>query len=96
MNDINKLKIINENIEYEEDENGNKYKVIIRTVEKENKTYESIKKAVKKYQENNKEKVNKNIADWKRNKYQNDPEFREKQKQMRREYYNRKKLEKNT
>jgi hypothetical protein len=44
-------------------------------------------RAVKKYQEKNKDKIN---SKW-RERYENDPEFREKQKQKSREKYQRKK-----
>jgi hypothetical protein len=45
-------------------------------------------RAVRKYQEKNKEKIN---SKW-RERYENDPEFREKQKQLSREKYQKKKL----
>jgi hypothetical protein len=44
-------------------------------------------RAVRKYQEKNKEKIN---SKW-RERYENDPEFREKQKQLSREKYQKKK-----
>lgn len=44
-------------------------------------------RAVRKYQEKNKDKIN---SKW-RERYENDPEFREKQKQLSREKYQKKK-----
>ncbi len=81
------FRIIKEEVTYSEDEEGNKIKVITRTVEKKTKYYENIKKAVYKYRENNKEKINKQISERRKERYQNDEEYREQLKQKRRERY---------
>jgi hypothetical protein len=87
-------KYINEETIYEIDNHGIEQKVIVRTIMKENKYIESIKKANKAYHERNKETINKKIVEWQKLKYQNDPEYREKMKEKRREYYHRKKIQK--
>lgn len=51
-------------------------------------------RAVRKYQEKNKEKINEYARNRKKERYQNDPEFREKEKKKAMERYYRKKQEK--
>ncbi len=87
-NEINdNYKIVKEIVKYEKDEIGNQQKIIIRYIEKNNRYIENLKKAQEKYRENNKEKINKLSNEIMKNKYQNDPEYREQVKQKRREYY---------
>jgi len=50
-----------------------------------------MKKAVIKYTENNREKINKLKNDRHKERYENEPEFRERIKEKRREYYHAKK-----
>ncbi len=88
------IKIINEEITYEEDENGNKYKVVTKTVKNKYTDKDTLMKAIKKYKDKNKDKINNKAAENMREKYKNDPEFREKHKQRCKEYNLRKKLEK--
>ena len=56
-------------------------------------------KSQKNYYEKNKEQINTNIAEYRKKKYNEDEEFREKIKEKRREYYlkckNKKKMEEN-
>ena len=73
-------KIIKEEITYEEDEEGNRVKVITRNISKTIKYNENVKKAIYKYRENNKEKINNHLL----NRYHTDEEYREKVKQRRR------------
>ena len=51
-------------------------------------------RAVRKYQEKNKEKINEYARNRKKERYQNDPEFREKEKKKAMERYYKKKQEK--
>jgi hypothetical protein len=97
--DENHTNVINEEVVYEIDDEGNRYKVVVRTVEKEviktiekeNKYIESLKKARATYQRKNKDKLSKQVAEWSKEKYKNDPEYREKIKQRQKEYYHRRK-----
>lgn len=57
------------------------------------KTPSYTRRAVAKYQEKNKEKLNEYAKNRWREKYENDPEFREKQKKRLMERYYRKKAE---
>ncbi len=91
MEKDNEQKYIKEDVLYEEDEFGNKCKVIIRTVETSTKYIQNLRKSQKAYQERNKEKIFKQIAEWQKDKYTSDPEYREKVKQRNKEYYQRKK-----
>jgi hypothetical protein len=86
--------LVKEEIRNETDENGNTKIIIMKYFEKKNKYAENIKKANKAYHERNKETINKKIVEWQKLKYQNDPEYREKMKEKRREYYKRKKIQK--
>jgi len=86
-----KYKIIKEKIEYEIDENGNRIKVVFKLVEKNNKYYKNFKKAWDAYRERNKEELNKKAADRRKNKYNNDPDYKEKIKEKNRQYYRNKK-----
>ena len=60
------------------------------------KTPSYTRKAVAKYQEKNKEKLNEYARNRWREKYENDPEFREKQKKRLMERYHKKKQEKDS
>jgi hypothetical protein len=62
-------------------------------MEKNYKTPSYTRRAVAKYQEKNKEKLNEYAKNKWREKYENDPEFREKQKKRLMERYYRKKQE---
>ncbi len=78
------------------DEEGNK-KPILREVYVTNtyeKTKESVRKAVRKHNEKNREAINQKNKDYIKSRYQNDPEFREKQKAKARESYLKKKNQK--
>lgn len=88
---------IQEEIYYETDENGMKCKVIVKTILKtiikeSNNELNCYQRASKKYKEQNKEKVRKQIVEWQKNKYQTDPEYREKIKQRRKDYYYKQKM----
>jgi hypothetical protein len=85
------LKLIREEVSYEVEEDGTKNKVVTKIYEKTCKYYENHKKAVAEYQKNNKEAVSRKISAYQVEKYHNDPEFREKAKERRRESYRRKK-----
>jgi hypothetical protein len=50
------------------------------------KQIESVKDAKKKYYEKNKDEINGNIAEWRRNKMKNDPEFKERAMEASRRY----------
>ncbi len=86
-----KYKIIKENIKHEIDENGNQITIIVKLVEKNTKYYENIKKAVYAYRERNKEELNKKSACRRKDKYHNDPEYKERVKEQSRLYYQNKK-----
>jgi hypothetical protein len=78
------------------DEEGNT-KPILREVYVTNtyeKTKESVRKAVRKHNEKNREAINQKNKDYIKSRYQNDPEFREKQKAKARESYLKKKNKK--
>lgn len=78
------------------DEEGIK-KPILREVYVSNtyeKTKESVRKAVRKHNEKNREAINQKNKDYIKSRYQNDPEFREKQKAKARESYLKKKNKK--
>jgi hypothetical protein len=85
------LKLIREEISYEVDEDGNRNKVIVKIYEKNYKTMECHRRATANYQKKNKEAVSKRITAYQVERYHNDPEFREKAKERRRESYRRKK-----
>lgn len=89
--DLSKYKIMKEEIGYEEDTNGDKKEVKLIYIQKNTKYYDNIKKAVDKYTENNREKVNKLKNDRHKERYQNDPEYRERVKKTRREAYHKNK-----
>ncbi len=84
--DLTKYRVVKEDIVYEE-EDGVKEKVKLIYIEKNTRYYENLKKASTKYYENNREKVNEQINERHKKRYQNDPEYREKVLQKRREYY---------
>ncbi len=91
--DYTNYKIIDEQIVFEKDEDGKDVKTVIKivefdnSVEKQIKKNESLKRAMKKYREKNKEELNKKIAESNKIRYQNDEEYREYVRQKRREYY---------
>ncbi len=91
--DYTNYKIIDEQIVFEKDEDGKDVKTVIKIVEFDNsaekqiKKNESLKRAMKKYREKNKEELNKKIAESNKIRYQNDEEYREYVRQKRREYY---------
>jgi len=89
-----KYKIIKENIKHEIDENGNQITIIVKLVEKNTKYYENIKKAVYAYRGRNREECNKKEATRMKQKYNNDPEYKEKIKEKSRLYYQNKKKKK--
>ena len=91
--------LLNEKIEYETDDSGEKIKVLIKIYEKKKikkniNYYELQKESIKKYREKNKEEIRKKDSIRMRERYNNDEEFREYMKQKRRESYHRKKNEK--
>lgn len=71
------------------DEDGVKKTVIIKFVKPN--MYQKQKKFIKKYMENNKESINEYNKALYKKRYENDPEFREKEKQRARERYLKKK-----
>ncbi len=76
------------------DKDGNVKKVLVQIYNEKPYTYtESRKKSNQKYIENNKEKVNEHYKKVYREKYQNDPEFREKEIERTKKYRERKKSE---
>lgn len=92
--------LLNEKIEYETDDSGEKIKVLIKIYEKKKikkniNYYELQKESIKKYREKNKEEIQKKDSIRMRERYQNDEEFREYMKQKRRESYQRQKERKN-
>lgn len=52
-------------------------KIVVVLPKNKLKQIENIKKANRKYYENHKTDVNKQIADWRKEKYKNDPEFKQ-------------------
>jgi hypothetical protein len=87
--DFSKYKVLDEKILLEKDGNGNDVKTIIKIVEmdKDLKKEESVKRALKKYREKNKEELNKKISENNKIRYQTDENYREYVRQKRREYY---------
>ncbi len=86
--------ILNEEIVFEKDENGNDVKTVIKIVESttkktltEEQRAERKKKYIKKYTEENREEINKKVLEINKNRYKNDEEYREYIKQKRKEYY---------
>ncbi len=84
---LDKYKVLGEICTYEIGESGEKEKVKIVYLESKTKYSENIKKAVAKYQENNREKINQVKKEKHKERYENDPEYREKIKERRRKYY---------
>ena len=89
-----KYKIIKEKIKQEIDENGNQITIIVKLVEKNTKYYTNLKKAIDSYRQRNREELNKKSADRRKDKYNNDPEYKEKIKEKSRLYYLNKKKKK--
>lgn len=89
-----KYKIIKEKIKQEIDENGNQITIIVKLVEKNTKYYTNLKKAIDSYRQRNREELNKKSADRRKDKYNNDPEYKEKIKEKSRLYYLNKKSKK--
>jgi hypothetical protein len=87
----NNLNEIKQYETYEMNEYGEQIKVIIKIYDTKKNLYEINKKFIKKYQEKNKNMINKKNADRKRGRYQNDEEYREILKQKNREAYQRRK-----
>ncbi len=87
--DISKYKVLDEKILFEKDEEGKDVKTVIKIVEmdKDLKKEESVKRALKKYREKNKEELNKKISENNKIRYQTDENYREYVRQKRREYY---------
>ncbi len=85
--DLSKYKVLKEDIAFEELDNGEKEKIKLIYVEKNTKYYENLKKAKDRYIEKNREKVNEQVNERHKKKYHNDPEYREKVLQKRRDYY---------
>jgi len=83
--------LVKEEIRNEIDENGNTKIIIMKYFEKKNKYAENIKKAVANYQKKNKEVVNKRITARKKERYNTDPEYREKIREQQRISYQKKK-----
>ena len=83
--------LIKEEIRNEIDENGNTKIIIMKYFEKKNKYAENIKKAVANYQKRNKEVVNKKIIARQKERYHNDPEYREKIREQQKLSYQRRK-----
>ncbi len=52
--------------------------------------------AHQRYYMKNREEINRKVAEWRRNKYANDVEFRERQRETRRRYNERKRIEKSS
>jgi hypothetical protein len=95
MENNDDYKLIKEEIIYETDENGNNNKVIMKYFEKKHKFYENMKKSVSEYQKKNKESVSKRISARQVERYNTDPEYKEKIKEQQKQYYLRKKQLKN-
>ncbi len=95
--DGEKYNLVKEIEEEVVDEYGNK-KIVVRQYLKLNlyeKSKESYKKANKKYAEIHRDELNEYKKKYLSNKYQNDPEFREREKARAREKYLKKKQLKN-
>ncbi len=73
---------------------GNKETIIIKYMEKNNKTYDYYKKAHDNYVQKNKDKINEKRRTKYSERYANDEEFREMIKAKNRENYAKKKLNK--
>lgn len=90
-----RLSLIRELKENVSDDNGGTITVIYKIYMEKPYTYsESKKRAIKKYQEKNKEKITEYTLNYKKNKYATDPEFREKQKEYNKRSYEKKKSKK--
>jgi hypothetical protein len=87
----NEYNIVEEEVSFEKDENGNVIKVVTKYIEKKNKYYENIKKAIYTYREKNREELNKKSADKRREKYNTDPTYKELIKNKQKEYYQKNK-----
>ena len=87
-----RLSLKHEKIEKNVDINGETITIIHKIYIEKPYTYsESKKKAIKKYQEKNKEKITEYTLNYKNNKYATDPEFRERQKEYNKRSYERRK-----
>ncbi len=91
--DYTKYKILGEQILIEKDENGMDLKTIIKIVQpNRSKMSDEERKErklnyIKKYNEENREEINKKILEINKNRYKNDEEYREYIKAKRKEYY---------
>lgn len=92
--DADGLKLISEEVQYETLEDGSQSKVIVKIYEKIHKFYENHKKAVAEYQKNNKEIVSKRISARQTERYNTDPEYKQKIKEQQKKYYQQKKQKK--
>lgn len=97
MEKIDGLIVIKEYYKDEVDESGNVSKIKV-VVCRENTYTESKKESNKRYVNNNREKVSNYLSGYIKNRYQNDPEFKEKIKEQKRQSYykmkEKKKMEK--
>lgn len=90
--DGEKFKLYTESISEIVDEDGSKKTVIIKFVKPN--MYEKNKEFILNYMEKNRESFNEYSKKLYKNKYENDPEFREKERQRARERYLKKKAQK--
>ncbi len=66
--------------------------IIVEEIKKKKDKLEGT--AQQRYYEKNKEKINSRVAEWRKEKMHNDPEFKEKAMETKKRYKERKKLEK--
>ncbi len=85
--DLTKYRVVKEETVFEDIEGGGKKEVKLIYIEKENRYYLNLKKAKDAYIERNRQKVNEESNERHKKRYQNDPEYREKVLQRRRDYY---------
>ncbi len=88
------FKLIQEVVDEITNEDGTK-KTIVREIYLSNtydKTRDSIRRAVKKYTEKNREAINEYHRETVKSRYHDDPEFREKERERNRLAYQRKKM----
>jgi len=85
------LVLVNEDVQYETNELGERIKVVIKIYEKKRNYYEMNKEFIKKYREKNKEDIIKKNNQRNKERYHNDEEFREYIKLKKKEAYQRKK-----
>lgn len=88
------MRLVREEVTYETGDDGSKNKVIVKIYEKICKFYENHKKSVAEYQRNNKEIVSKRISARQTERYNTDPEYKQKIKEQQKKYYQQKKQKK--